>query len=377
MKTKDDILNELILDTISETDKITYFGKDGAVRGLYSALSHVFVEIWNDVNQTKRQLQIQTATGTDLEQLAEKVGLTRGGATKGTVPLIFNGEADTVIPAGSVVTSIINGAKYQTLNEITLGQRNSSLTRPVYSNAIGDIVLAESLSTGYLQNVGVGEMITLDVPITGVTVTNLVPSTGAVDLESDEELRNRILQKVDILNQGTNAFYESIAKEVRPDVLRAITTYNPTNSGINVYLLKNSLGTYSSAELLQIATDIYPKQRAMHKVTCYNLNLASIEITGNIAIKQGYTLAPVISNIASALSDLINTAKYSFAGIISYYDVYKAVQGSAGVDYVLSDTLLLNSGVADIQLAGLELPKFTYLSINDNNKTIQQSYVIM
>src|SRR4030042_5376718 len=241
-KSKNSILQQLSGDFLAEQDKVTYMGKSGVVRALFSATAALLYELWNDIYQVKRRIQVSTAEGSDLDLLAERHGLTRRAETKSSCILLFNGPSDTVIPTGTIVKSNLNEVRYQTLIEITLGQNNPAIQRPIYSNALGDIVLTESLITGSNSKVGIKELTIIDPSIEDVEVTNLVPSIGGEDEETDAELRSRILGQLDLLNQGTTDFYKALSRAANGTVLRSLPIYNPLNGGIDIYLVKNSLG---------------------------------------------------------------------------------------------------------------------------------------
>lgn len=378
MKTKDTILNDLISDTISLTNKLTYFGKNSVLRGIYSALSFVFGEVWYDAYQLNRGAHIQTAQGTDLDTEAGREGIIRRGATKSSVVLLFNGPAGTVIPAGTLVKSEKSAVQYQTKSDITLG-KNLAIPRPLFSNILGDAVIAESIEAGTSTRVGAKELTSLVNPITGVTVTNLVPSVGGYDAETDEELRQRIIDTYKQLNQGTRAFYEGLARSVDTTVLKVLPQYNYNNGGVDIYLLKNSLGVYSEVELQTIADAIYPLQRAMQPVKCLNANIKSIEIEVYLDLKTGYVLDDIFKDIAVKLSNKLDNSKLDFGATVFYYDLYTEVTKVEGIKKIY--TFTVNNDTKDITCGGTEVPRFTTLLVTNEVATkvvnIEQSYLIL
>lgn len=380
MKNRDEILSDLISDTVAQTNKITYFGKDSAIRGIFSAISFGLSEVWNDVFQVKRQIQQQTALGEDLDELAGRKGLTRKGATKSTVVLNFSGEAGTVIPQGTTVKSSVTLFEYQTLQSITLGSQNPAIQRPISSNQIADVVLAESVLTGAGARVGAGELNLLGSPINGVTVINLLPSSGGIDAESDEELRARITSYGDGLAQGTTAFYEELSRKANPDVLRAKAKFDPSNYGVKLYLIKNSLATFSQGELDAIATYIFENQRACNPVRCFNAGLVGIDIELFFTLKAGEDFETVYSTVANVVTNHIDPSLSQFGGSINYFDLFTKLATTEGILNIRN--LLLNGLQEGIRLNETQLPRVNILVLHDvstlldKSVTISQSFII-
>lgn len=380
-KTKAQILQDMVSDVIAETDQITYFGKDGVARGLLNAVSNTLVEAWTDIFQTKRGLHITTSAGNDLDLLAARWGLTRLTTRKSSVVLLLNGTATTVIPANTIIVSSINSSvQYQTLKAITLGATNPDIQRPVSAESIGDIVLAESLTAGSKTKVNSQELTRLLVPITGVTVTNIAPSRGGADAESDDELRARILSQIDLLAQGTQAFYEAITKDADVTILHSIAAKND-NNGVDIYLIKNSLMDYTQIELDIITAAVYDRQRAFQIVTCKNATKKSIEISGVFFLKLGYTQTAVFSNVVSKVADYISSI-FGFAAEVNYNNLIAEILKADGIAGLDLSKFKLNGAQVNVQCLFNEVPVFTYLKFADPNaviieEPINQKYLVI
>lgn len=381
MKTKKDILQKLITDFTNEQNEVTYLGKPGSARALLNAIAGLAFEMWNDIYQFIRRIWATTSTGTDLDDVGTRKGLTRKAVAKSSAVAIFNGPAGTVILTGTIIKSSISGVQYQTKTDITLGANNPNLPRPIFSNALGDFAIVESLLAGSSTKVSAGELTVFATPITGVTVTNLVPSAGGEDAETDDQFRDRIIKQVDILNQGTNDFYASLAKGANSDILLALPIANPSNGGVNIYVAKNSLALFTSEELTAIANYIYSKQRALNTILCYNAIYKSVEISCSIRIRPGSSFNTIYTLIATKISDYINLERMGFGANIGYYKMLEIITDVPDVIDIDANLLLLNGITDDIQCANNELPKFSYLSVKDQTnlkaEDVQQVYQIL
>lgn len=377
IKTRDEIVNDLITSTIAKTDKITYFGEDSVIKAIYTAVANIQFEIWNDLYQTRRQLFVQTASGSDLDTLAGKYGLLRRGATKGSVILVFNGENGVEIPAGTQVKTA-NGIVYETKNSIILGTKNPTLARPLYSNILGDTVLAESVEYGSKVKVNVGELNIIATSGIKAQVTNLLPSVSGYDQESDEEFRKRIMQTNDLLGQGTYAFYEALAKKYNENVIRANVIYAPTANENRIFVVKNTLTDFTQDELNNLAQAIKDNQKAYTGVTCFNAVRYPINFDIAINVASGYTLDQVYNNIAIALTDYFDVTKAEFGCRIKYYDVVGVVSRTEGVAIV--NDFLINNGKKDLILDIVQIAQLNNITIRtiDNTQTanLEETYLI-
>jgi uncharacterized phage protein gp47/JayE len=363
MKTYIRILQDLVDSTIALTDKITNYDVSGVIRGIYHALANVISEIWNDLYQVKRQIFPQTAEGTSLDAIGARSGLTRRGASKSTAIVLFSGPADTVIPQYTIVKSNLSNISYRTLEEITLGTRNSEILRPLFSETIGDVVLAESLDTGSKTAVGVLELTQLQTPITGVTVTNLTPSAGGLDAESDDTFRTRIMNQISLLNQGTQLFYETLAVEADATVMMASAIYSEQAGGTEIYLVKNNLASFSSAELTAIQNSVYAGQRALNKVVCRNAGIRSIEVVFKYNRDSTIAQATIYSQIAAGIADYINSI-FTLGAVVSYEEIANIIINTPGVELEVT-SLLLNNNQINVKCGITEIPRFTFMSISD------------
>lgn len=376
MKTPAQILQDITADFIALQDKVKYFGKDGAARGIISAISNVLFEIWNDLTQTKRQIFFELSQGADLDTAASRRGLTRKAATKSSVVVLFDGTPTTIIPEGTIIKSAISGISYATTKDIMLGD-NPGLLRPVESNVLGDAVIAESVTTGSGSKVGAGELKNLETPITGVTsVINLFPSTGGADTETDAQLKDRLAGQVDILAQGTQAFYEALAKKANADVLRSIATYNPLTGGIDILLVKDSGGQFTTNELLAIQQSVYAGQKALQPVLAKNVTFEGAEIEATIVRNNNYPLDFIFTDIASKLVDLFDFSVLPFGARVKYTDVVKVFLDSKYFDIADINAIKINSSLNDVICGSNSLPKITSLKINEMTSSLTQKYTI-
>jgi uncharacterized phage protein gp47/JayE len=167
-----------------------------------------------EINETIKMIFVLWAEGKWLEEHGRQVNTYRKEANKASGILSVTGAVGTVIPAGflfatpaNLAPSIIFAAKEQTvLNEATVEV---------------EIEAAEGGLSGNVPNDAIKLMVR---PLGGIShVTNPAPTTGGAPAETDDGLRERILEAMRLGRSfvGNNADYVRWAKET-PGVGRVI-----------------------------------------------------------------------------------------------------------------------------------------------------------
>lgn len=371
MKTNKTILQDMSQSLIAENSKLTYLGQDGVIRALLNAPAGAISEVWNDLYQVKRQMFVETSSGSDLDAIASRNNMTRRSAAKSSVVLVFNGPASTVIASGTLVKSNLSGVIYETKSAIILGDQNPDIERPVLNNSIGDVVIAESTTTGKNSSVSSNELTQMVTPIANVTVTNLVGSVGGADAETDEQLRTRIINQISILNQGTALFYETLAKDQDSTIVAAKAIFDVSNMGTKLYLVKNSYATIDQGTLDTIASGIYDNQRALSPINCYNATVQSIEVSFSYSRITGYTHADIVKSITEDIAALIET-NFGFGALIKYQDILNIIIDTPGVDLTVG-SFRLNNAQGNVSCGNLAVPRFTALTASDGTTSTSLS----
>ena len=171
----------------------------GSVHGLYGFQETI-----------ARQGLVTTADGEALEQHASIWGVTRNPAALATGTVTFAGNNGTIVPQGSQMQRS-DGVTFVSVAAQTVAAGN--VTIPV-----------QSTSPSATANTEGGTQLIFTTPIAGVSGTGAVDVGGIVgglDVESDEGLRQRVLNRIQRPPQGgSNSDFVSWALE-NPGVTRA------------------------------------------------------------------------------------------------------------------------------------------------------------
>lgn len=374
IKSQKQVEQELVTATIAETDKITYFGRGGVVRAILRAISGIVSELWNDVIQQTRNSYVDLAQGVELDTLGARRGVYRKGATKSSTIVTFAGTIGTLIPAGTQLKSETNNNIYTTQYDVLIGSKNLQISG-VINPSLADSTVVESLITGIGSRTQVNTIKKFVTPITGVTVNNPVATTGGDNAEGYETYRARIKSQITLLNQGVERFYETLAMNANPDIIRAKARRDSTRHN-TIHCVKNSGGQFTQTELADIADYVMNNQRSLQPVTCVNVVFLKIIIEATIQLKSGTSISDIIARVSERVSAYLNWNTFEFGGDILYSTILTILIEDEGVYSIDPSTLKLRYTTNDIDyydaysnitLNELSLPRLAGITLTDKD----------
>lgn len=141
-----------------------------------------------------------------LDDQAESRGLERLAATQADGTATFTGAIATGIPTGT-------GVEVEPVDP-DADPISFTTTAPAVVGGAGTVdVPVTAILPGSDGNVGVGAISIISTPVTGlVSVTNADPTTGGTDVETDEQLRDRVIGSFTAATPGNQLYYQQIAE---------------------------------------------------------------------------------------------------------------------------------------------------------------------
>lgn len=198
MDTIDEIYSQMMEKFQSETGIEASGSGDLAVR-LYAVAAQIYaLEVQGE--WVARQCFPQSAEGEYLDNHAQLRGITRQDAACAEGLITFStastASADWTIPVGTVCMTA-GLVRFETVEEGTLASGESSVT-----------VSAQAVEAGSSGNVSAGSILTMSVAPVGVSsCINSEAFVGGTDEESDEDLRTRVMETYERLQNGANEAY--------------------------------------------------------------------------------------------------------------------------------------------------------------------------
>ena len=293
---------------------------DMAVRMYATAVQVESLYIYND--WVLKQCFPQTASGEYLELHAAMRGTERKEAQKATGELSFSvknaAAADITVPAGTLCMTAA-GVTFQTTQEgtISAGELSCSVPAVAVNGGADGNVIADTVS--FMTNPPVGVY----------ACTNELPFSGGSDQESDDSLRDRVLELYKSIPNGANrGWYEKLVSGI---------------DGVRKVCVRRAQNVPGSIDIIITATDGMPSEQLIAEVQsrleevrelCVDITVrAPDEVERDIAIQidtdTGFDSQAVKENVISEVKKAINNA--ALGSIIKLADIAESVYHVPGV----------------------------------------------
>lgn len=253
----------------------------------------------HQLEEAQRQAFAQTASGEALERHAAARGLSRKPATFARGDAVFTRTVpatdDIVIPKGTPLTGGSGQIRFVTVQEAVLERGQTEVRVPVCSEIAG--------SRG---NLAAGVLSVMVSPVQGIAVvSNPSPMTAGEDAESDQSLRQRLVDSYRMVTNGTNsAFYHqramSYAGVRSAKVLPrhkgrgtvGVVVYGP---GVDEELLRTMQEEISAGKEINVDLTI---EQAVERPA---------ELTAEVAAADGYSITDIQQQCRERLKGYLET----------------------------------------------------------------------
>lgn len=296
---------------------------------------------------------LQTTYGPYLDAKADDSGIQRKSATKAYGYITITGEPGTVIPLGTIVSTISTetkeGIEFETTNEAVIND-----------SGVCNIDI-ESIVSGSNSKVLKDTITVLVTPLNGIkSITNESDLKGGTDQEDDNSLRERIFErKRNPGTSGNEAHYKIWAKNVpgvgdaKPFPLWDKSNGMNGNGTIKVVIVDPDKKAVSEKLEKEVYDYIETQRPTGAKVTVKSARELAINVNTIIYVARGYSLEDVKLSFEK---NLVNYFKQ-----IAFNDTYVSIAkignillGTEGVlDY---SSLKLNNTLANISLEEEDIP---------------------
>jgi len=293
------------------------------------------------LSQIRDQFTLEGASGVDLDERAEELGVTRLSASRasGEVTLTrTDTSAALIVPVGSEVGRGDADTTYATLEAVTFAVGAASVSVRVQAQTAGAVGNAPSFTLDTLVSVPSG--------VTGVTQPT--PLANGHDAETDSALRARCRRRLNALSRCTPSSMEYAALTFRAsDDTRATvaTVYEPTTSAGRVELLIDDgsgladapitrAGANVSQAVTLASTFIIGTERAIASgpvVSRARLGASSVTLIEGVDyhVNRGAGVVTILEGANVLLGDVVNVTSYNvYEGLIA--ELQGLIEGDVG-----------------------------------------------
>lgn len=247
-----------------------------------------------------RQMFPATATGEYLDAHAAQRGLSRKNATAATGEVTFTTDAeehgDILIPEGTQVCTIDDQLRFVIDSDTVLSASAQSVNAD-----------AHAAQAGAAYNIIAGKIGILVTPIPGIsTVSNSAGFTGGSDAESDELLRERIIDSYRNIANGANAaYYRSVALSV--DGVYAASAVGCARGVGTVDVYASARGAALSADKIAEIQSLLDEKREVNvDVRAVAATALNVNLYIRLVVLEGYDFDTVAANVHTAVEDYVN-----------------------------------------------------------------------
>ena len=275
-----------------------------------------------------------------LEVRAMEYGLVRKEGTRSEGSITFSGVNGTVIPAGTMVSTISN-LKFMTTTQETIV--NGVATATIKSEFIGS-----------KYNVEANKITNLPVVIVGVaSVTNSSATNGGTDTETDDNLRNRLLYAIqNPSSSGCINDYKkwSLAVDGVGDV-KVFPLWNGPGT-VQVVIINSNKEVANSTLVNSVSTYIESVRPIGAAVSVISATAKAINISAKLNLINTVTITSVKATIEGKIKEHIKRVAFK-SNYISYAQIGSIILDTEGViDYV---DLKINNATSNIIVAEKEV----------------------
>lgn len=342
MATESEILTTML-------SKVPDYYDKNAGSFIYDSLAPVakqLASLDDSLVNVKLKLSAENLNGQELTQRVKEItGLERKRAT-------FATGLATLIGTGTVNT----GDLFETEGGI---QFQATETKAITNSGT---VAIRAVVAGSVGNVAAGAISFFPVTLSGFTVvSNLAPTSGGFDEETDDDLRKRYYEKLrSPATSGNKAHYRAWAKEVAGvGDAKVIPLWNGANT-VRVIIIDSDRKPASPSLVASVQNRIDPDSSGLGEgeapigafATVVSATGLNINVTATVVLVDGYTLASVKDNIEANIQKLLREIAF-VESFVSYARVGAAILESEGVaDY---SGLTINGGTANVTIGNEEV----------------------
>ncbi len=251
----------------------------------------------------KRQMFLSTASSQYLDKHAQTRGLSRKQAVcaKGEVTFYRSiiTDTDVVIEKGTVVSTGDEFIRQFVTDETVIMTKNTGTVT----------VSATAIEGGASYNVNKETVTVLVTPPAGVTgVRNSMAFKGGADMESDEELRERVLYSYRDISNGTNSVYYKRLAESVEGVYSASVVPRVRGAGtINVYIAGKLNAPVNKDHITKVEELLYENRELNVDIEVLYATALNVSFNINLCVKDGYDFEQVSSCITERLTEYIGS----------------------------------------------------------------------
>ncbi|PRR70929.1 baseplate J/gp47 family protein [Clostridium thermopalmarium] len=343
-----DILNRMLDKVPNDLNKLEGSFLFDALSPISCELAEAKIQLDEILNRVFAVTAAKYGYSEELDKKAEEYGIYRKGGTKATGEIIFDGVDNTVIPKGTIVQTS-NGLQFETTEEKII--INGSAT-----------VKIEAMEIGEKYNVPSGTITQLPIQLVGIrSINNINPTTGGTENESDAELLQRLLLKIQSpVTSGNPNHYKQWALEVDGVGKVKVFPLYDGNGTVKIVLIDSNKKAPSEELINNVFNHIEDVRPIGPKITVVGGIEKQINITSKVILANGFNIGQVQEEFIKLLDEYLKDIAFELS-YVSIARIGNLLLNTPGVlDYT---ELKINNFSVNVGLSDEEIPVLGTVSL--------------
>lgn len=339
-----EVIKQRILDNITiAIDKREGSFVNAMVSPNVEELEKAYVSIGDILNL----VFIEDGFDTFLDKRVADFGVYRKIGSKSTGSITVAGLQGEIIDNGTIITTS-NGLKYQVLNDVVLSD-------------IDNILHVEALEIGSKYNLLANTIFNLLETNSNITsLTNLANFSGGIDVESDEDLRERFKKIVNNpTTSGNKAHYQMWALECQGVGKAMVYPLHEGNGTVKVVIIGNDNKSVSNEIVANVQTYIEEMKPIGCSLTVTTPSALDVVITGSIKLQVGYSIEDIKLSFENSLNEYLKDITTE----LTYSKVYGLLASQLGIGDI--QNLSLNGATNNITIPSDKLINISSLILSE------------
>lgn len=326
-------LKQIFLEILlNKTDKVSDISDDSVLNAVAFGSAKIGQKCIKDIAIVESQLMPETAKEEYLDNVAMHFGVSpRRGVLGSSTYIKVVADEGTQYLANTHSFVNTNGIRFEMENDFTVG-----------SAGIGYIKV-RSIDTGSKTNVEFGTINSVTpTPSTHKRCTNEYQATGAIDAETDEVFRVRIMNNKNFLSLTTLEYYNQLLQEIDDRILKILNLgKNETGKQILAVVTQNGVDL-TDEELNNLLNQIkeYLPISDLNQfgdvvgIELQNVTWFEIDVDFRAEFEPTYNVDEVRIDIQTNLTKLIDFRFWKQGQKVEWDDMLESVKNTIGVKYV-------------------------------------------
>lgn len=355
---------------INNTNKVSKVSDLSVLSGISYGVAKIAQKAMKDIALVESSLSIDDAFGSQLDDLAQKLGVPpRFGSSESSTFIRLVGSVGTTYLTTTHTFQSQTGVVFQLEKDVVLGSVGFTYAK------------IRSVDAGIKTNVKPHSIIQVSPTPTGHEyVINEYQATGGRELEGDDLFRQRIKDSLNIVSTGTLASLTQVFIKINPNVLRLF--YRGINSqGQTVLAVSTQNGIdlsnsefddiLNKAEQYLSISDLRPFGAQNFKVALENVQYQPIDISYRAELFPSANVDDVVLNTQVAMSQYMDFRFWEAGRKVEWDDLLGIAKNIAGVKYIPDTFFTPNT---DVFIDNNKLPRLRGFLLLDVNGNIIQNF---